>query len=102
MQTLISAPALYNGFVMPKAFRKERGFTQKELAEKTDLTQTLASDYERGKLRLNAEMILRFATALEVSTADLLSPPVRFLSGSPAVRCCAAWNGLRSCRNGIN
>ena len=54
--------------------RKERGFTQKELAEKTGLIQTLISDYERGKLRLNADMILRFATALEVSTDELLQP----------------------------
>lgn len=54
--------------------RRERGFTQVELAEKTGLVQTLVSDYERGKLRLNAEMILRFATALEVSTDDLLQP----------------------------
>lgn len=61
--------------------RKERGFTQKEIAEKTGLIQTLVSDYERGKLRLNAEMILRFATALEVSTDDLLQP-----AGPPAAR----------------
>lgn len=54
--------------------RRERGFTQRELAAKTGLIQTLVSDYERGKLRLNADMILRFATALEVSTDDLLQP----------------------------
>ena len=54
--------------------RRERGFTQRELADKTGLIQTLVSDYERGKLRLNANMILRFATALEVSTDDLLQP----------------------------
>lgn len=54
--------------------RRERGFTQVELAEKTGLVQTLVSDYERGKLRLNADMILRLATALEVSTDDLLQP----------------------------
>jgi transcriptional regulator with XRE-family HTH domain len=53
--------------------RRERGFTQIELAEKTGMVQTLVSDYERGKLRLNA-MILRFATALEVSTDALLQP----------------------------
>jgi hypothetical protein len=29
-------------------------------------------DYERGELRLKADMILRFATSLEVSTGDLL------------------------------
>ena len=54
--------------------RRERGFTQVELAERTGLVQTLVSDYERGKLRLNADMILRFATALDVSTDDLLQP----------------------------
>ena len=85
----------YTAFVMPKAskltlmplppsdetpgqrlarIRRERGFTQIELAEKTGLVQTLVSDYERGKLRLNADMILRFATALEVSTDALLQP----------------------------
>ncbi|MFN7648732.1 MAG: helix-turn-helix domain-containing protein [Acidobacteriota bacterium] len=54
--------------------RRERGFTQVELADRTGLVQTLVSDYERGKLRLNADMILRFATALDVSTDDLLQP----------------------------
>lgn len=52
--------------------RKERGFTQVELAEKTDLIQALISDYERGKLRLNAEMLIRFARALEVSADEIL------------------------------
>ncbi len=54
--------------------RKERGYTQVELADKMGILQTLVTDYERGKLRLNAEMVLRFATALEVSTDDLLQP----------------------------
>lgn len=51
--------------------RKERGFTQNELAGRIGLTQTLVSDYERGKLRLNAEMVVRFARALSTS-ADVL------------------------------
>jgi transcriptional regulator with XRE-family HTH domain len=54
--------------------RRERGFTQVELAEMTGMVQTLVSDYERGKLRLNADRILRFATALGVSTDALLQP----------------------------
>jgi transcriptional regulator with XRE-family HTH domain len=54
--------------------RKERGWTQVELAERVAITQTLLSDYERGKLRLNADMIVRFANALEVTTDDLLQP----------------------------
>jgi len=43
--------------------RKERSWTQVEL-----------SDYERGKLRLNADMIVRFAQALDVTTDELLQP----------------------------
>jgi transcriptional regulator with XRE-family HTH domain len=52
--------------------RKERGYTQVELAEKIGLIQALVSDYERGKLRLNAEMLTRFALTLEVSSDELL------------------------------
>jgi len=52
--------------------RKERGFTQQQLAERTGLIQVLISDYEHGKLRLTAEMAVRFADILGVSTDDLL------------------------------
>ena len=54
--------------------RKERGFTQVEIAERVGIIQALVSDYERDKLRLNAEMVVRFATALEITTDDLLKP----------------------------
>lgn len=54
--------------------RKERGLTQKDVAERTGLIQTLVSDYERGRLRLAADMIVRFAVALEISTDELLRP----------------------------
>lgn len=52
--------------------RKERGYTQNELVERIGTIQALVSDYERDKLRLNAEMAVRFAVALEVSTDELL------------------------------
>jgi transcriptional regulator with XRE-family HTH domain len=52
--------------------RKEQGFTQQQLAERTGLIQVLISDYEHGKLRLTAEMAVRFADVLGVSTDDLL------------------------------
>lgn len=52
--------------------RKERGYTQMELGEKTGIIQVLISDYERDKLRLHAEMVTRFAQALEVSADDIL------------------------------
>ncbi len=53
-------------------FRKEKGFTQVELAGQMGLIQTLISDYERDRIRPHPEMIVRFALALEVSTDDLL------------------------------
>jgi transcriptional regulator with XRE-family HTH domain len=52
--------------------RKERGYTQVELAERIGTIQALVSDYERDKLRLNGEMAVRFALALEVTTDELL------------------------------
>ncbi len=54
--------------------RKERGYTQREVAERIGLIPALVSDYENNKLRLNADMILRFAEVLEVSTDELLRP----------------------------
>jgi transcriptional regulator with XRE-family HTH domain len=64
--------------------RKERGFTQVELAEKMGIIQALVSDYERDKLRPHAEMVVRFAVALDVTTDEILgqtpphkAPPVR-------------------------
>jgi transcriptional regulator with XRE-family HTH domain len=52
--------------------RKERGWTQEELAERVGITQRLVSDYERGRLRLNADIVVRLADALEVATDELL------------------------------
>jgi transcriptional regulator with XRE-family HTH domain len=52
--------------------RKEHGFTQRQLADKTGLIQVLISDYERGKLRVTAEMAIRFADALNVTIDELL------------------------------
>ena len=52
--------------------RKQKGFTQKILAEKMGLLNYLISDYERGRRRLYDEMVARFAVALEVSSDYLL------------------------------
>jgi transcriptional regulator with XRE-family HTH domain len=43
-----------------------------ELAERVGITQRLVSDYERGRLRLNADIVVRLADALEVATDELL------------------------------
>lgn len=52
--------------------RRDKGLTQVELAEKIGIIQPVLSDYERGRLRPYAEMVARFAVALEVSADELL------------------------------
>ena len=52
--------------------RKEQGYTQVELAQRIGIIQALVSDYERDKLRLNAEMLVRFARALNVTADEIL------------------------------
>lgn len=54
--------------------RKERGYTQVDLAKKIGIIQTLISDYELDKLRLSAEMAVRFAMVLDVTVDELVSP----------------------------
>jgi transcriptional regulator with XRE-family HTH domain len=61
--------------------RKERGYTQTELAEKIGIIQSLISDYETNRLRLTAEMAVRFALALDVSLDELLHPKAKKHSG---------------------
>jgi transcriptional regulator with XRE-family HTH domain len=59
--------------------RKQRGFTQSELAERIGIIQTIVSAIETGALKLSADMAVRFARALECTTDELLQP-----SGKPA------------------
>lgn len=54
--------------------RKERGFSQVELAAKIGIVQTLVTDYETDRLRLTAEMAVRFAMALDVTLDELWRP----------------------------
>jgi transcriptional regulator with XRE-family HTH domain len=52
--------------------RKERGFTQVELAQKAGTIQAVISDYERGRVRPHATMVGRLAQALGVTADELL------------------------------
>jgi transcriptional regulator with XRE-family HTH domain len=63
------------------AFRKKQGLTQAELADKVGITQPLISDYERGRLQMSAEMLLRFALALNVSCDVLLGVKDAHING---------------------
>jgi len=52
--------------------RKERGYTQAELADRMGIIRELISEYERDKIRPHYEMIIRFALAFEVTTDEIL------------------------------
>lgn len=54
------------------SLRKERGWTQEELAERSGLTQQYLSDLERGKRNPTIVTIYEIAQALDVSHLDLL------------------------------
>lgn len=57
-----------------KAWRKQQGFSQEELAERANLHRTYISDVERGARNLSLESITRLAGALEIPTAALFPP----------------------------
>jgi transcriptional regulator with XRE-family HTH domain len=65
-----------------RRLRTALGLTQVQLALKMGLLQNLISDYERNRLRLHAELVVRFALALEVSTDELLG--IKRASRTPA------------------
>ena len=52
--------------------RKERGFTQSELAQRVGAPQPVISDYERGMLRVNPTMLAKLSEVLQVSADELL------------------------------
>ncbi len=61
--------------------RKQNGLTQRELAKLIGINQALITDYERGKLRLHAEMLARFAISLGVTTDELIGLKISFQNG---------------------
>ncbi len=67
--------------------RKERGYTQAELAKEVGTTREVVSDYERGKLRPHYRMIVRFAMAFKISTDELLGfKPSKHKEGMPSLK----------------
>jgi transcriptional regulator with XRE-family HTH domain len=51
--------------------RKERGFTQQELADKIGITRSVIMDYERNRNHMYDEVIIRLAITLGI-TSDVL------------------------------
>jgi transcriptional regulator with XRE-family HTH domain len=63
------------------SLRKERGLTQKELAERLAVSQPVVSDYEHDVIRTPADVVVTIARVLDVSADELLGlkrePPSR-------------------------
>ena len=53
--------------------RKQQGFTQKEMAEKLNITQSAYSQYETGKTEPDIKTIIKLANILKCSTDELLA-----------------------------
>lgn len=58
-------------------FRKQRGYTQADLARKVGIGQVLVSAYETDRRQFSAEMAVRFALALDVSLDEFLHPKAK-------------------------
>ena len=52
--------------------RKEKGLSQKELADIIGISRSLISDYEIGRIRLYDEMVAHFAKALRTTTDNII------------------------------
>lgn len=52
--------------------RRDRGLSQRELADRLGVGQPVVSNYERGARGLSSELIIRIAGILEVSADELL------------------------------
>lgn len=64
------------------AFRKAKGLTQVDLAQRLHSTQAVISKYERGELLLHGELIAQLAAILRVSADDLLGVASRRRAGA--------------------
>lgn len=61
-----------------KRWRRHRGLSQEELAERADLHRTYISDVERGARNLSLESIDKLARALEISVPILFADPAAY------------------------
>lgn len=59
-----------------KEIRKSKGYTQEELATKIHVVRQTVSKWEKGLSVPDADMLLRIAEVLDVSTAQLLGAEI--------------------------
>lgn len=72
--------------------RREKGFTQVELAERLGVSQAAISEYERGGSRLALPTLIRLATILETSVDEILGFKI---SDRPRPSAARLWTRLR-------
>ena len=56
-----------------RMYRKERGLTQEQLADKINVTKSRVSNWEQGINRPDADILTDICRALNVSPSDLLN-----------------------------
>lgn len=69
-----------------KAIRKERGLSQAELAESTDLSVPYISHIETGRSKASLETVVNIANILNVTVDRLLSGNLEYSDYSPELR----------------
>lgn len=60
-----------------KKIRKEKGYTQEELAIKINVVRQTISKYEKGLSVPDTDILLRIADTLEVDVSDLLGASIK-------------------------
>ena len=60
-----------------KRLRKEKGFSQEELAEKLNVVRQTVSKWENGLSVPDAEMLLKIADVLDTQISDILDTGIK-------------------------
>lgn len=60
-----------------KTIRKEKGYTQEELAIKVNVVRQTVSKWEKGLSVPDADVLLHIAEVLEVSVSELLGAKIK-------------------------
>ncbi len=55
-----------------RSYRKRAGFTQEELAEKSDLHHNFIGEVERGNMEISLGSMVKIAKALNIRVRDLV------------------------------
>ena len=61
-----------NAKLMVRVFRLRKGLTQQELAEKANVSQSMISGLESGRLNITYDKLKRIADVLGVASVDQL------------------------------